>query len=55
MMMFRLWQNALLDKVLRPAPQHWGGMKGSWGIYAEAQFLGLIVYIKDVMATSTCV
>lgn len=41
-MMFRLWQNALLDKVLRPAPQHWGGMKGRWGTYAEAQFLGLM-------------
>lgn len=28
MMMFRLWQNALLDKVQTPALQCWGGMGG---------------------------
>lgn len=56
MMMFRLWQNALLDKVLRPAPPCWGGMKGRWGIYAETQFLGLMgIHKKDIVAISTCV
>lgn len=55
MMMFRLWQNALLDKVLRPAPPCWGGMKGRWGIYAETQFLGLMgIHKKDIVAISTC-
>jgi len=56
MMMFRLWQNALLDKVLRTAPLCWGGMKGRWGIYAETQFLGLMgIHKKDIVAISTCV